>query len=84
MIWEGVPSNASVFSGISGSEKAWDVRSVIDPPHGIKVPIEVSRMITDVVVGPRERPWVTELARRVLQRYGLQMPIMPSNRLTPR
>ena len=66
MIWEGGGAAPDAFSGHS-TGKPWEDRSADDPPFGVEVPIDVSRMITEVVVGPRERPWVAELVKRVLR-----------------
>jgi len=37
-----------------------------DGQHGIEVPFAATRFITEVVIGPRERPWVTRLVESVL------------------
>ena len=52
--------------------------------HVIRIPINVRKVITEVVVGPRERPWVTTLVKDVMRRYDLQMPVNVSNKLTRR
>ena len=52
--------------------------------HGIEVPFAVARFVTEVVIGPRERPWVATLVDSVLKRYGLKIRTTVSNRLTPR
>jgi hypothetical protein len=64
MIWEAAASTAGAFSSFTGV-KYWEGRTVSDPPFGIEVSIDICRMITEVVVGPRERPWVAELVKRV-------------------
>jgi hypothetical protein len=81
MIFEPEHAKENVFSV---NPKAWYDRTVNDAPLAIEVSIDVSTLITEVVVGPRERPWVAELVKRVLKRYGLQPLISVSNRLTPR
>ena len=55
-----------------------------DGRHEIYVPFCPARFITEVVIGPRERPWVAELVKSVLKRYGLKINMTVSNRLTPR
>jgi hypothetical protein len=57
---------------------------VTDPPLGLKVSIDLREMITEVVVGPRERPRVAELVKSVMTKYGLGQPVTVSNRLSPR
>lgn len=87
MIWEAASSTAAAFSSLADSTTAkayWLGRTKNDPPLGIGVPIDVSKMIYEVVVGPRELPWVAELVRAIMKRYGLCQPVTISNRLTPR
>jgi hypothetical protein len=55
-----------------------------DGELGIDVPFDPARLITEVVVGPRERPWFADLVRGALKKYGLSCKITISNRLTPR
>jgi hypothetical protein len=87
MIWEAASSTTTAFSSLSGdptTKAYWLGRTKNDPPFGVGVPIDVCKMITEVVVGPRERPWVAELVKSVMKRYGLGQPVTVSNRLTPR
>lgn len=51
---------------------------------GIHLPVDIDRLITEVMVGPREQKWVVRLAERVMERYGLSQQVVGSNRLTPR
>jgi hypothetical protein len=51
---------------------------------GIRLPIDVERVITEVMVGPREQKWVLQLVEQVMKRYGLPQRVVASNRLTPR
>ena len=51
---------------------------------GIAVGIDVQKLITEVVVGPREHGWVVRLAERVMNRYGLSQPVVASDRLRAR
>ena len=55
-----------------------------DGQPGIEVPLAAARFITEVVIGPREKAWVAGLVERVLKRYGLEIKMTISNRLTPR
>ena len=51
---------------------------------GIRLPIDPIRLITEVMVGPREQKWVVRLVECVMKRYGLPQQVIASNRLTPR
>ncbi len=51
---------------------------------GIRIPVDLQMLITEVVVGPREEKWVIELVEKVLLRYELSAPVIASNRFTPR
>lgn len=51
---------------------------------GIRLPVNVRQLITEVMVGPREQKWVVRLVERVMERYGLPQPVVASNRLMPR
>jgi hypothetical protein len=51
---------------------------------GIRLPVDIERLITEVVVGPREQKWVVRLAERVMERYGLTQRVSASDRLTRR
>lgn len=51
---------------------------------GIRVSIDVSELISEVIVGPREKPWVVELVQNVMKRYKLSPPVVASDRLKPR
>jgi hypothetical protein len=55
-----------------------------DGQHVIQVPFDAARFITEVVVGPREKPWMARLVEDILKRYGLEIRMTVSNRLTPR
>jgi hypothetical protein len=84
MIWEVIPLNSPAFLGIAGTDKPWQERTSLDPPYGLQVPVNVSKMISEIVVGPRESSWVAELVKRVLDKYNLRLSIKVSDRLTPR
>jgi hypothetical protein len=51
---------------------------------GIRLPVDMERLITEVMVGPREQKWVERLSERVMERYGLSQQVVASNRLRPR
>lgn len=71
-----------------------EVRAVIsalgnDPRYnltrpGIQVDFDPSKLITQVVVGPREQAETAGLVESILQRYGLTVPVAASNRLKHR
>ncbi len=84
MIWEMMPPNSVAFSNLTGIGIPWDKRTSVDPPFGLAVSVDVSKLITEIVVGPRERPWVAELVKQVLKRYSLNLKIRISDRLMPR
>jgi hypothetical protein len=85
IIWEdSTLSSTALFPQEETVMKPFDQRTVIDPPFGINIPINLSRMITEVVIGPRERPWIFGLVTNVLTRYNFHVPIVVSDRLKPR
>jgi hypothetical protein len=51
---------------------------------GIRLPIDSKRLITEVMVGPREDEWVVQMVKRVMKRYRLSQRVAKSDRLTPR
>jgi len=51
---------------------------------GVRLTIDIERLITEVMVGPREPEWVARLTVQVMERYGLLKRVIASNRLTPR
>lgn len=51
---------------------------------GIRFPVDVRRLITEVMVGPREQAWVFRVIEQVMKRYGLPQHVVASDRLTPR
>ena len=75
--YEAEASNVHAFGNVQVLEKEI-------PPLGVTVPIEPAELITEVIVGPREKPWVRGLVENVLRRYGLSISVSSSNRLTPR
>jgi hypothetical protein len=61
-----------------------DKRTRNDPPYGVRIPVNLSTMVTEIVVGPREKPWILPLIQDVLRKYDFSFPIRASDRLTPR
>jgi len=84
IIWEVASSNHAPLANITDGMKRWNDRTANDPPFGITVPIDISKTIKEVIVGPREHAWVAELVGRIINRYGLSIPVIPSDRLRPR
>lgn len=64
----------------------WEPTNNLDtePKLGIRLPLDLKRLITEVMVGPREHKWVVRLVERVMKRYGLPQQVVASNLLTPR
>lgn len=42
------------------------------------------QLITEVVLGPREKEWIYTLLKRIMERYGLPQPVIASKLLEPR
>jgi hypothetical protein len=53
-------------------------------PPGIRVSVDRSALVKEVVVGPKARPWVLDLARDVVKRYDLSVEVRPSELSAPR
>lgn len=51
---------------------------------GIALPIDPSALISEVIVGPREKGWVLSLVQKTVERYGLPVTVRSSNRLRRR
>jgi hypothetical protein len=51
---------------------------------GIEVSVDPSRLVTEVVVGPREQEETVKLVETILQRYGLTVLVSASDRLKRR
>jgi hypothetical protein len=56
----------------------------LSPPLGLKVPFDPRTLITEVVVGPREKAWIYGIVGRVMSRYGLTQQVTASKLLRPR
>jgi len=55
-----------------------------DAATGIPLGVDLSRLVTDVVVGPREQEETAQLVEIILKRYELPIPVTVSNRLKRR
>jgi hypothetical protein len=51
---------------------------------GLRLPVDIEKLITEVMVGQREQRWVVQLVEQVMKRYKLPQQVLASNRLTPR
>jgi hypothetical protein len=51
---------------------------------GEEVDVDPARLITEVVVGPREQSRIFNLVQVIMKRYGLPQPVKASDRLNPR
>jgi hypothetical protein len=51
---------------------------------GLSIPVDLGRLISEIIVGPRDPTWVGILARDVLRRYGLEKNLVISDLLEPR
>lgn len=54
------------------------------PTCGTEVPCDLQKLIREVVVGPREKPWVHALVERLMKRFDLPQPVIASKLLHPR
>jgi len=91
--WNDAPGLDNVLVACSRKDVSYqheyEVRAIVlgDPKKrrlGVRLPVDISRLITEVMIGPREQKWVVRLAERVVQRYGIQKQVIASNRLTRR
>jgi hypothetical protein len=53
-------------------------------PSGKSVAIDPQQLITRIMVGPREKPWMADLVKKMIERYGLTTPVRNSDRLQAR
>jgi hypothetical protein len=51
---------------------------------GIAVPVDINSLVTEIMVGPREKEWVVRLVEQIKKRYGLPQSVVASDRLKPR
>jgi len=95
--WNAAPGLDNVLVACSRKDLSYrhesEVRAIIlrasQRPHskhelGISLPVKPERLITEVMVGPREPAWTVNLVERVVARYGLKGKVVPSDRLKPR
>ena len=53
-------------------------------PTGQEVEVDPARLITEVIVGPREQASIYNLVKVIMKRYGLPQPVRASDRLKSR
>jgi hypothetical protein len=91
--WNDAPGLDNVLVASSRKDLCYqhesEVRVIISeestkPSVRVRVPVDLDRLIIEVMVGPREGDWVKPLAKRLMKRYKLPQQIIASNRLTPR
>lgn len=54
------------------------------PDAGVGVPVSFNDLITEIMIGPREKEWVVQLVEKIKKRYNFPQPIIASDRLKPR
>ena len=57
-------------------EHEGEVRAILSdivprPEAGIAVPVDINSLVTEIMVGPREKEWVVRLVERIKKRYRL-------------
>jgi hypothetical protein len=95
--WDDAPGLDNVLVACSRKDLTYqhesEIRAMIleDPDNadtkrglGIRLPVDTQRLVTEVMVGPREQKWVVRLVEQVMERYGLPQQVVASDRLTPR
>lgn len=66
-----------------------EVRAILSdtvrrPQTGIAVPVDTNSLVTEIMVGPREKEWVVQLVEQIKKRYDLPQAVFASDRLKPR
>lgn len=68
-----------------------EVRAMVLAPYsgasdhvGIRVSVDLKRMLTGVIVGPREPAWIVRLVEQLMKEHGLPQAVTASDRLTAR
>lgn len=47
--------------------------------HGVAIPVNIQRLVTDIYVSPTSPEWFRELVQSVVQRYGFDFPVIQSD-----
>ena len=53
-------------------------------PTGLEVEVDPARLITEVIVGPKEQTTTYNLVKEIMNQYGLPQPVLASSRLQRR
>jgi hypothetical protein len=66
-----------------------EVRAIVSdivprPEAGMAVPVDINSLVTEIMVGPREKEWVVRLVEQIKKRYDLPQSVVASDRLKPR
>ena len=69
---------------ITGHSLDPDGRYVSEGPLGVEVACDPERLVTEIVIGPREQEIFHRLLGPILSRYGLTIPVCASDRLRAR
>ena len=91
--WNEAPGLDNVLVACSRKDLSYqhegEVRAILcdivpRPEAGIAVPADISSLVTEIMVGPREKEWVVRLVEEIKKRYDLPQPVLASDRLKPR
>ena len=53
-------------------------------PSGVEIPCEPEKLVTEIIIGPREQEIIQNVLVPMLDRYGLTIPVKASDRLKAR
>jgi hypothetical protein len=57
---------------------------IIHGPPGIEISCDPEKLVTEIIIGPREQKMFEKVLDPVLRRYGLAIPVTASDRLNAR
>ena len=91
--WNETPGLDNVLVACSRKDLSYqhegEVRAVLtdSAPRqkvGIAVSVDIDNLISEIIVGPREKEWVAQLVEKIKKRYDLPQSVLASDRLKPR
>jgi len=91
--WNEAPGLDNVFVACSRKDVSYqhegEVRAILSDhvprqKAGVAVPVDIRNLITEIMVGPREKEWVVRLVEQIKGRYNLPQRVIPSDRLKAR
>jgi len=91
--WNEAPGLDNVLVACSRKDLSYqheeEVRAVLidSAPRqkvGMAVSVDIDNLITEIIVGPREKEWVARLVEKIKKRYDLPQSVLASDRLKPR